>query len=214
MDIDQIRAHIDSLIKQKNKNYRSLSLAIGKNEAYLHQFVNKGSPLRLPETERRKLAELLEVDEQELTDIVLPVAGHQSADRNTALIEMVSNDETNFSNSKTTGYISLPITDLTHLSSALPQSLKMFRILGDSMYPTLKDGDYVFFDTSHNTYSIDGLYLIEMPNGWQIRRIQQISSSECAVISDNTNYSNLTYHFKKLKIIGKVVFAFKTEKLI
>ena len=32
MDIDQIRTHIDNLIKEKGKNYRSLSLSIGKTK--------------------------------------------------------------------------------------------------------------------------------------------------------------------------------------
>lgn len=212
MNIDQIRKHIDSLIKEKHKNYRALSLAIGKNEAYLHQYINKGSPLRLPEKERRKLATLLDVDEQELTDITLPKAA--GTHKNSALIELLSNEKNQSKTCETVGFISLPITDFSRLTSSSPQNIKMIRVSGDSMYPTLKDGDYVFFDESLSTYTFDGLYIVDLPNGWQVRRIQQVSSSEYAIILDNTNYQSSTCNFKKLQIIGKVISAFKTEKLI
>ncbi len=214
MNIDQIRAHIDALIKEKNKNYRSLSLAIGKNEAYLHQFINKGSPLRLPESERRKLAELLDVEEQELTDIILPKSTYNTDPKSSALIELISLAPTKNFEAKTSGYLSIPLSDFSNFSSAPAQTTKMFRITGDSMFPTLKDGDYVFLDTSVNSLTSDGLYLIELPNGWHVRRLQQISSSECAVILDNAKYQSTTCSLKKLKIIGKISFAFKTEKLI
>ena len=94
MNAEQIRAHIADLIKQKGKNLRSVSIAIGKNEAYLHQFVHKGSPVRLPEEDRRKMADLLDVDEQELTDIKLPNSVTPSLKHaRTALIEMISQNK-------------------------------------------------------------------------------------------------------------------------
>lgn len=211
MDIDQIRRHIDDLIKQKGKNYRSLSMAIGKNEAYLHQYINKGSPLRLPEEERRKLALILAVDEQELTDIQLPKSITSSASNtNNATIEMMVSGA---STAYTTGFWSLPLSEFSAISQAAPENVKLFRVSGDSMQPTFKDGDYVFADTSSDKFSSDGLYLIGANGHLAIRRIQQISPSEALVISDNNNYKNVPVPFKKLKIIGKIIYALHAEKI-
>ena len=45
---------------------KSLSLALGRNETYLHQFVWYSSPQKLDEYDRVKLAALLKVDQQTL----------------------------------------------------------------------------------------------------------------------------------------------------
>lgn len=71
---DDIRKKIGRLINEKGLNYAQVSLAIGKNIAYLQQYIKNGSPRRLGEVERHKLSKILHVDEQELTDLVLPMA--------------------------------------------------------------------------------------------------------------------------------------------
>ncbi len=208
MNVEQIRQHIDELIRKKGKNYRALSMAIGKNEAYLHQYINKGSPLRLPEEQRRKLAKLLETDEQELTDITLPKTLETSSYTKNAVLEICS-----LLSPDTEGFMSLPLTQISAISSASPENIKIFAVSGDSMQPTLKDGDYIFVDTSVQKFSSDGLYVVIFGDNPTIRRMQQISQNEVLLISDNTNYKQVTLPFKKLNIIGKVVYAFKSEKI-
>ena len=68
---EEVRKRIARLIREKGYNYARASLAIGKNIAYLQQFIKNGSPRRLGEVERKRLAVLLQVDEQELTDLPL-----------------------------------------------------------------------------------------------------------------------------------------------
>jgi len=213
MDIDQIRTHIDNLIKEKGKNYRSLSLSIGKNEAYLHQFINKRSPVRLPEEQRRKLAMLLDVDEQELTDIKLPkTITPVSSHAKTALVEMISLNLDQSAQS-TEGFFSLPAADFSNITSTSPEFIKMLRVSGDSMDPTLKDGDFVLADFSFNHFGADGLYLVRTSNHFIIRRLQQISSNELVLISDNANYKSVSLPFKKVDIAGKIIFALKAQRI-
>ncbi len=213
MNIEQIRHHIDTLIKQKGKNYRSLSMAIGKNEAYLHQYINKGSPLRLPEEQRRKLALLLDVDEQQLTDIKLPKSIETSnISSNNVIVEMIATDRS-LEDAETTGFWSIPLSQILTVSQSKPEDLKLLRVSGDSMQPTFKDGDYVFADLSTDKFCGDGLYLIEQNNHLLVRRVQQFSSNEALLISDNANYKTVTSSFKKLKIVGKIVYALHTQKI-
>lgn len=210
MNVEQVRTHIANLIREKGKNLRSVSLAIGKNEAYLHQFIHKGSPLRLPEEDRRKMADLLNVDEQELTDIKLPntitpVLKHAR----TALIEMISPNVS----CGTVGFLSFPLADFANMTTASADTIKAVRISGDSMAPTLKDGDYILADISQSAFTTDGLYLISLSDNLVVKRLQQINDTEFLVLSDNTNYKSVTMDLKNITIAGKIVYVFKGEKL-
>lgn len=68
---EEIRKKISRLILERGLNFAQVSLAIGKNIAYIQQFIKNGSPRRLGEVERHKLAAILNVNEQELTDLSL-----------------------------------------------------------------------------------------------------------------------------------------------
>ena len=63
---DDIREKIKKLIKKKNYNLRDLSRNIKKNDAYLQQYLYRGTPKVLPEEFRYLLAELLDVNVNEL----------------------------------------------------------------------------------------------------------------------------------------------------
>lgn len=41
-------------------------MLVGRNPAYLRQYLRPGTPRRLPEDERRHLAKCLDIDEREL----------------------------------------------------------------------------------------------------------------------------------------------------
>lgn len=87
---DEIRRKIAGLIVQKGLNFAQVSLRIGKNIAYIQQFIKNGSPRRLGEIERHKLAQILNVDEQELTDLPLVTPnGHHSPALNPDILSMI-----------------------------------------------------------------------------------------------------------------------------
>ena len=65
-DNDDVREKIKNLIKKKNYNLRDLSRNIKKNDAYLQQYLYRGTPKVLPEEYRYLLAELLDVNVNEL----------------------------------------------------------------------------------------------------------------------------------------------------
>ncbi len=69
---DEIRKKVARLIAERGLNFAQ---GLGKNIAYIQQFIKNGSPRRLGEVERRKLAQILHVDEQELTDLTLAASG-------------------------------------------------------------------------------------------------------------------------------------------
>ena len=57
------RIVIERLCTERGEDFASLSRMLGRNPAYIQQFVRSGVPKRLGETERRKLARYFSVSE-------------------------------------------------------------------------------------------------------------------------------------------------------
>lgn len=64
--MDRVRRRLADAIENKGFDYKELSLRLGRNHAYLHQFINKNVPKALNEIDRKKLADWLEIGEEEL----------------------------------------------------------------------------------------------------------------------------------------------------
>lgn len=88
-DTEEIRKKIARLITERGLNYAKVSLSIGKNIAYIQQFIKNGSPRRLGEVERQKLARLLKVDEQELTDLPLKASSSSAPSVNQDILCLI-----------------------------------------------------------------------------------------------------------------------------
>ncbi|KQM36057.1 MULTISPECIES: hypothetical protein [unclassified Sphingomonas] len=63
---DEVRATLVALAEDRGDSLSSLSRLIGRNAAYLHQFVTRGTPARLDEADRLVLAKHFRVDERRL----------------------------------------------------------------------------------------------------------------------------------------------------
>ena len=66
MELDPVRLRVLALLKERGSDLRKASLAMGRNAAYIHQYLYRGSPKVLSEDDRIALAEHLGVDEDEL----------------------------------------------------------------------------------------------------------------------------------------------------
>src|SRR3954462_7129450 len=64
--MDVVRKLILERLEELGLKMSEASLKIGKNHAYLQQFLKRGYPLELPEKSRLPLAQLLEVPEEKL----------------------------------------------------------------------------------------------------------------------------------------------------
>jgi SOS-response transcriptional repressor LexA len=66
---------IDTLARRPDLDLKKLSLAIGRNHAYLQQYLMRGSPRELPETARHGLAPLLGISPDDLRSTAPPATG-------------------------------------------------------------------------------------------------------------------------------------------
>ena len=56
MDSIEQRAALERLIRERGEAYAGLSRLIGKNPSYIQQFIKRGSPKKLEEQDRQRLA--------------------------------------------------------------------------------------------------------------------------------------------------------------
>src|SRR5690625_1155040 len=83
-------------------------------------------------------------------------------------------------------YLELPESWVLH---RLGRDLSKYRVLpvsGDSMSPTINDGDLVFVDTSVTSYQSNGVYVIIWHDRLLIKRLRaSLSSGKIEIASDN-----------------------------
>src|SRR6187402_1281684 len=60
------RERLSQLASERGSSLAALSRMLGRNGTYLQQFITKGSPRKLEEEDRRKLAQFFGVSETEL----------------------------------------------------------------------------------------------------------------------------------------------------
>lgn len=212
-----------------------LSLKIGRNQTYLFQYLMKGVPKRLNEIDRRKLAEILNVPEQELTDIPL-LPAHQlgtavAADKivstvsswfkkplpetvEIAMLDVSACCGTGTDNPEenVVGIWQMPLTDFKSITAASPEHIRIVRAIGDSMQPTINDGDFVFVDTSSQSMTSDGIYVISSAAGLAVKRLQNNFTGDVIVRSDNKAYDSLTFTLSDLHLLGRVVYILNAKK--
>src|SRR5687767_6138958 len=69
------RIVLERLCAERGEDFAGLSRMLGRNPAYIQQFVRRGVPKRLKEEERRKLAQYFSVSEALLGGPVEPGPG-------------------------------------------------------------------------------------------------------------------------------------------
>ncbi len=67
---DEIRSLIAQRIEDSGMSMMALSKMIGRNQAYIQQYLERGTPQYLPEEERYKVAEILAIDENKLKKVL------------------------------------------------------------------------------------------------------------------------------------------------
>lgn len=87
------------------------------------------------------------------------------------------------------------------------KNIQAIEVEGDSMYPTLKDGDYVVIEKNSN-FSGDGIYVLQYDGVLLVKRLQaDIDGIE--ILSDNQSYGKRKYDpnddQRLFHIAGKVI---------
>ena len=89
-------------------------------------------------------------------------------------------------------------------------SLAFVSIRGESMVPTLHDGDHALVDMSQKTVPGEGVYLLQTEDGLMAKRLKQKSNGDLLVKSDNPDFPSWTMSAKDYglnQVVGKIVWC-------
>jgi phage repressor protein C with HTH and peptisase S24 domain len=96
---------------------------------------------------------------------------------------------------------------LAGLTNAQNEDLAILKVRGDSMLPTLMDGDQVLVDVSNKNLNQIGMFILRYDDVLQIKRIDRNpSTGNFLVKSDNPVYDPFEVQSDHLHVIGRVVW--------
>lgn len=90
-----------------------------------------------------------------------------------------------------------------------PADLRLVKVLGDTMSPTLDEDDQVLIDISKKSANPAGLFAIFDGVGITIKRLEYIGNSKppmLRIISDNKKYEPYNANTDSVQILGRVVW--------
>jgi phage repressor protein C with HTH and peptisase S24 domain len=211
MEIKDQRAALERLIVERNEDYAGLSRLIGKNAAYIQQFIRRGVPKRLNEADRRTLAKYFGVDDQLLGG---PAARLESADRFVPIPVLnvgASAGSGALGDAETAiGHMAFDRGWLRQLRAGTTDALSLISVQGDSMEPTLADGDDILVDRTDTLGQLrDGIYVLRREDTLMVKRLAiNPSASKVTIKSDNQAYPDWTdCPLHSVQIIGRVIWA-------
>lgn len=85
-----------------------------------------------------------------------------------------------------------------------PEKHYAVRVLGDSMEPTFKSGDVIFFELYNGDFANNRVYIIKRQDDVLVKRLKK-SGDVFEIMSDNTDYLPYTLSANEFQIIGRVV---------
>lgn len=95
-----------------------------------------------------------------------------------------------------------------HLGHTTGQ-LASVRVMGDSMQPTLLDGDTIVIDRGVRELSVDAIYVVHMLGQRLVKRVQRKFDGSVVIISDNTAYERETVpraRVGEIEVLGRMVW--------
>lgn len=205
------RLRLLQLSGEKGVSLAQLSALIGKNPTYLQQFVRKGSPRKLDELHRRTLARFFGVDESELgASEEISFANARKSVRG----DWVDVPRLALGASAGPGALSgdeQPVGAFRFSTRWLrgqgfdPAMLSAIAVVGDSMDPTLRDGDEILVDRSPHPLR-DGIHVVRLDDALLVKRLDTVRPGTVVLVSDNPAYRVLELDSGDLEVVGRVVW--------
>lgn len=189
---------LERLAAGRGVSLSELSRLIGRNLAYLQQFVRRGTPRRLSEADRATLAQFFGVDEALLGGAVreaavavpyLTIAA--SAGRGS-----VAGDERLI---RTEHFTARMLREL----GLAPDMASIIDAVGDSMAPVILPGDRLLIDLGDRTGAPDGVHVVRRDEELLVKRVRRAAGG-IALVSDNPDYAPIACPAGEVIVIGRV----------
>lgn len=214
MSASDARTALERLIRERREDYAGLSRLLGKNPAYIQQYIKRDTPKKLSTKDLQVLASYFGVGEAVLSG---RASGALGPDDEANLIP-VPRFEVSASagpgaldgSERRIAHLGFDARMLAQICRANPADLSIIRVHGDSMFPVLADGDDIMVDRSDAAARLrEGIYVLRMDNALIVKRLSvNPMTKRVTIASDNPAYP--TWPDCKpagIDVIGRVVWA-------
>lgn len=211
--LDQPRRRLLELAQASGASLAGLSELIGRNASYLQQFIRKGSPRKLEEQDRRRLARFFGVDEGEL-GAAEEKSYALSPSRIRADPEWIDVPRLDIGASAGPGAVTgneLPFDAMRFSQRWLREQglegaqLSAITVQGDSMEPLLRDGDEILVDRAPRPFR-DGIHVVRLGDTIMVKRLASARQGMLALLSQNLAYPPIEVAAEEVTVIGRVVW--------
>jgi len=205
------RLVLERLCAERGEDFAGLSRMLGRNPAYVQQFVRRGVPKRLKEEERRKLARYFSISEALLggpAEELRAPDGLVSIQRHPVFASAGPGAIVNEGYGKP--YFGFDERWLKSLTATPSSSLSIVRVEGDSMSPTLNDGDDILVDLGDCGERLrDGIYVLRVDDALVVKRLAlNPMGRRVTVQSDNPAYPDWPdCGLDEINCIGRVIWS-------
>jgi phage repressor protein C with HTH and peptisase S24 domain len=200
------RERLAELAREKGSSLASLSRMLGRNTTYLQQYISKGSPRKLEEDDRRKLARFFGVPETELG-----ASKEKSYDAQSEWVEVprLSVEASAGPGAAATmegAFDAFRFSRKWLREHALEAGkLSAVRVVGDSMEPLLREGDDLLVDMASRPFR-DGIYVLRLDGNLLVKRVTSQGSGRFSILSQNLSYPPISVMADDLDLVGRVVW--------
>lgn len=199
MELNDIRSAIARAAVERGASLAELSRLLGRNPAYMQQYIERGSPRRLAEADRATLARYLGVPESAF-----------GGPPETPLIAIPRIDAT--ASAGPGGLVEDDLGDgVLRVDAALLRQLRvradrasMVTVAGDSMAPTLSDGDTILVDRGDRRGVSGAIHVVRHDGVLLVKRLARVPDG-VELVSDNPAYPPIAIPGAP-DIVGRVVW--------
>lgn len=226
--VDEPRAALDRLIRSSGHDYQSISRLIGRNAAYIQQYIKRGSPRRLDEGDRRRIAAFLGVPESLLGGTAPSPTSSQTSSQTSSsraprasgrgpamlvvpqlAVGASAGSGSSVDDERIEAGFAFDPRWLRRLG-ADTRALSIISVEGDSMAPTLNDGDDILVDSADAAARLrDGIYVLRMDDALMVKRVARLpGAGRISIKSDNPLYPSWPdLAADTVMLVGRVVWT-------
>lgn len=218
----RLRQKLDHLIRtSSHDDYASISALIGRNHAYMQQFIKRGVPKCLRDDDMEKIVDHFKIPTdyfgspddfpnpgQDHSEILENEFDEEYVRVNVYDIEAAAGAGSVVENNEIANKLAFKKSWIRSSSNATSDDLAVITVSGDSMNPTLYDGDHILVDMTLTSLKNDGIYVLRNDDMILVKRISlNPITNLCTIKSDNNFYESWEgCQPTDLDILGRVIW--------